>query len=342
MDRAAVAAVIEDMTTVGRVLVDFVPNTATIPSVGTPFAIWVYFTTLHGDLPPLTTTAAASDVVVGEVSKGVDQTAVGLKPYSYRITGLAQVPTYVRVAAVNEYGTGPTTFATLAYAQAGRSLPMTVLPSNLRPSAPRAVTVANNNAQGLAVSWTAPASGGTASGVSAYNVEWDILSTFDSQCGAAREVQRIVFTSSSAVATTLVSGGFKVQYGGVNSACITYGAGMGAALVTALSSSFGLAATVADCVVSEASKAWDGNGGELIVSFTTPGDIAPLVVVVGAAASCAAMSATAVVVTEAQGMTDAGSATGACDVNNLAASGSLSIAAPATSVVLPLLVPGTR
>jgi hypothetical protein len=340
MTRSQVAAVIEEMTTVGRVYVDFVPSVATIPGAGA-FGIYVYFNTLHGDLPPLTTAALATDVVVGEVNKGVDQTVVGVKPFSYLIMGLPQTATYVRVAAVNAYGTGPATFATVAFAQPGRSLPMTVLPSNLHPSAPRSISVVNNNAQGLTVAWTAPISVGTASGVSYYNVEWDILTTFDSQCGASREVQRIVFASNSATPTTLVAGGFKVVYNGVPSSCITYGTGMDTALVSALSG-FGLTATVSNCEPSQSSKTYVASAGELLVSFTTSGDIAPLSVLVGVAGSCTAMAATAVVVTEANGMTDAGSVTGACDVNNLASSGRLAIAAPATTVVLPLLAPGTR
>lgn len=343
MTRTQVAAVIEEMTTVGRVLVDFVPSTATIPAVGTAMTIQVYFVTLHGDLPALTTSAAVTDVVVDEVSKGVDQTVFGVKPYSYLITGLAQTATYVRVAAVNAYGTGPTTFATTAFAQPGRTLPMTVLPSNLHPSEPRVIAVANNNAQGLTVSWTAPISLGTASGVSSYTVEWDILTSFDSQCGSVRESQRIIFASTAVLSTTLVpsTGGFKLQYGALTTSCITYDAAMDSSVQTALGS-LGLAGTVTSCTSPLASKAWDANGAELKIAFTTAGDLAPLVVLVGVAGSCPALAASAVVYTEANGMTDSASPTGACDVNNLAPSGSLSIATPASSVVLPLLVPGTR
>lgn len=342
MSRTQVAAVIEEMTTVGRVLVDFVPSTATLVA-GTQVTIQVYFLTLHGDLPAMTTSALVTDVIVGEVSKGVDQTVIGVKPYSYLITGLAQTPTYVRVAAVNAYGTGAATFATTAFSQPARALPMTVLPSDLHPSEPRAISVVNNNAQGLTVAWTAPISLGTAAGVSSYTVEWDILTTFDSQCGSSRESQRIIFTSSAALSTTLLpsTGGFRLQYGALTTSCITYGAAMGGDVQTALGS-LGLAGTVTSCTSPLASKAWTANGAELKIAFTTPGDLSPLVVLVGVAGSCTALAATAVVYTEANGMTDAASTTGACDVNNLAPSGSLSIAAPASSVVLPLLVPGTR
>jgi hypothetical protein len=157
-------------------------------------------------------------VTVVEVIKGVVQSTVGHRAYSALATGIApNTPMYVRVASYNSVGDGGWTHALVPYPGGAEGVsafgdvyvypaqPMTLKPILANPVAPAAIRVDTVSATSLVVSFPTPQSASLGGGaLFGYQVEADVSRSFDSMCGEAKEVQRIVFASSNFVPSSLI------------------------------------------------------------------------------------------------------------------------------------------